>query len=161
METLLPDDEEEGGTEEQEELRRKIVRDEYRNDEPLEPTNPEEVISTIAKMGKKKAPGPDGMKVKERTLSRLISSLGNKRKGLRQLALLGQDGKRWLFGSPLVTIGLKVLAKFRNVAGNDVNRFSELQEKLGVELSEMIELAKQALHEKPYTKQEYSLITLD
>nr|CAD7396405.1 unnamed protein product [Timema cristinae] len=48
----------------------------------------------------------------------------------------------------------QVMAKFRNVVGNDVNRFSELQEKLGVGLSEMIELAKQALHEKPYMKQE-------
>nr|CAD7570507.1 unnamed protein product [Timema californicum] len=48
----------------------------------------------------------------------------------------------------------QVMAKFRNVVGIDVNRFSELQEKLGVGLSEMIELAKQALHEKPYMKQE-------
>nr|CAD7605883.1 unnamed protein product [Timema genevievae] len=50
----------------------------------------------------------DSTRTQERTLSRLIPSLGNKRKGLIQLGLLGQDGKRRLFGSPLVTIGLSV-----------------------------------------------------
>nr|CAD7571173.1 unnamed protein product [Timema californicum] len=50
----------------------------------------------------------DSTRTQEKTLSRLIPSLGNKRKGLRQLGLLSRERKRWLFGSPLVTIGLRL-----------------------------------------------------
>nr|CAD7449407.1 unnamed protein product [Timema bartmani] len=47
-------------------------------------------------------------RTQERTLSQLIPYLGHKRNGLRQLSLLGQDGKRWFFGNPLITIELRV-----------------------------------------------------
>nr|CAD7393260.1 unnamed protein product [Timema cristinae] len=61
--TLLPDDDEEADTEEQRELRGAMTRDMYNNKEPVEVVSQDEVIRTIAQMGKKKAPGPDGIVV--------------------------------------------------------------------------------------------------
>nr|CAD7607329.1 unnamed protein product [Timema genevievae] len=69
------------------------------HDEPDYNATPNPVKNTLRR---------DNTWTQEITLSRLIPSLGNKRKGLRQLGFLCQDGKRWLFGSPLVTIGLRV-----------------------------------------------------
>nr|CAD7198969.1 unnamed protein product [Timema douglasi] len=65
-------------------------------------------ISRGLKYSRKALSRWDSTRTQEKTLSRLIPSLGNKRKGLRQLGLLSKEGKRWLFGSPLVTIGLRV-----------------------------------------------------
>nr|CAD7402735.1 unnamed protein product [Timema cristinae] len=57
----------------------------------------------------------DNTRTQEITPSRLIPSLGHKRKGLRQLSLLGQDGKSWLSDSPLVTNGLRVEIQAINI----------------------------------------------
>nr|CAD7410077.1 unnamed protein product [Timema poppensis] len=65
METLLPDDDEEVDTEEQRELIGVMTQDMYDNEEPVEVVSQDELIRTIAQMGKKKAPGPDGIVVEE------------------------------------------------------------------------------------------------
>nr|CAD7432599.1 unnamed protein product [Timema monikensis] len=56
-------------TEEHQMLRERMENDEYVNEEEVEPVSRAEVIRNIALMGKKKAPGPDGIKVEvlERT----------------------------------------------------------------------------------------------
>nr|CAD7256877.1 unnamed protein product [Timema shepardi] len=63
METLLPDDDVTEDTEEHQRLRERMENDEYVNEEEVEPVSRAEVIRNIALMGKKKAPGPDGIKV--------------------------------------------------------------------------------------------------
>nr|CAD7461046.1 unnamed protein product [Timema tahoe] len=63
METLLPDDDEEEDNEGQRVLRVTMMRDEYGNEGRVEPVGQDEVVRTITRMGRKKAPGPDGIRV--------------------------------------------------------------------------------------------------